>query len=103
MHDVTLSRYGSVTQVVHGALIGNHSPINYLRVDVHPGRCELTSMRIAVQLTSGSLWQTGSNRPRSNFDIPATTRAQGYQVAGYAELTRLPGGGSWVTQATGTP
>ncbi|MCA8966461.1 MAG: LamG domain-containing protein, partial [Planctomycetes bacterium] len=102
VHDITFSRYGGVTQVVHGALIGNHSPINYLRVDVHPGRLQLTSMQIDVQLGTGSLWQTGSNRPRSNFDIPAATRAQGYQPVGYAELTRLPGGGSWVTQATGT-
>ncbi|MFM1871598.1 MAG: hypothetical protein RL398_1020 [Planctomycetota bacterium] len=102
VHDITLSRYGGVTQVVHGALIGNHSPINFLRIDVHPGRLELTSKQIAVQLGSGSLWQTGSNRPRSNFDIPATTRAQGFQTVGYAELTRLPNGGSWVTQATGT-
>ena len=102
VHDISLSRYGGVTQVVHGALIGNHSPINYLLVDVHDNRLELTSKQIVVQLGSGSLWQTGSNRPRANFDITATNRAQGYQSVGYAELTRLPGGGSWVTQATGT-
>jgi len=102
VHDITLSRYGGVTQVVHGALIGNHSPINYLRLDVHQNRLELTSKQITVQLTNGSLWQTGSNRPRANFDITAATRAQGYQTAGYAELTRQPGGGSSVTQATGT-
>ena len=102
VHDVSLSRYGGVTQVVHGALIGNHSPINYLRVDVHDTRLELTSKEISVQLGSGNLWQTGSNRPRANFVIPPTTRAQGYQTVGYAELTRQPGGGSLVTQATGT-
>jgi hypothetical protein len=102
VHDITLSRYGGVTQLVHGALIGNHSPINYLRIDVHGNRLELTSKQISAQLTSGSLWQTGSNRPRANFEITAVTRAQGYQSVGYAELTRQPGGGSWVTQATGT-
>jgi len=102
VHDISLSRYGGVTQVVHGALIGNHSPINYLRVDVHDTRLELTSKQIGVQLGSGSLWQTGSNRPRANFVIPPATRAQGYQTVGYAELTRQPGGGSTVTQATGT-
>ena len=102
MHDITLSRYGGVTQLVHGGLIGNNSPINYLRIDVHDNRLELTSKQIAVQLTSGSLWQTGSNRPQANFDITAATRSQGYQTVGYAELTRQPGGGSWVTQATGT-
>ena len=102
VHDVTLSRYGGVTQVVHGALIGNHSPINYLRIDVHANRLELSCKQIAVQLTAGSLWQTGSNRPQANFEITPATRTQGYQTVGYAELTRQPGGGSWVTQATGT-
>ncbi|MBL8753244.1 MAG: metallophosphoesterase [Planctomycetes bacterium] len=102
VHDITLSRYGGVTQLVHGALIGNHTPINYLRIDVHANTLELTSRQIGVQLTSGNLWQTGSNRPQANFDIPAATRAQGYQNVGHAQLTRLPGGGSWVTQATGT-
>jgi len=101
VHDITLSRYGGVTQVVHGALIGNHSPINFMRIDVHPDRLELTSMEIAAQLTNGNLWQTGSNRPKANFNITAATRAQGYQNVGYAELTLLAGGGSWVTQATG--
>ena len=101
VHDVSLSRYGGVTQVVHGALIGNHSPIHYLTVDVHPDRLELTSKTIQVQLASGSLWQTGSNRPRSDFDIPAATRTAGFQVSGHATLTRLPGGGSVVTRADG--
>ncbi len=102
VHDITLSRYGGVTQVVHGALIGNHSPINYLRVDVFEDRLEMTSMQIPVELTSGSLWQTGSNRPRANFDIPPATRVQGFQAVGYATLTRSLGGGSIVTQANGT-
>ncbi|MCB9879155.1 MAG: metallophosphoesterase [Planctomycetes bacterium] len=102
VHDITLSRYGGVTQLVHGALIGNHSPINYLRIDVHANTLELTSKQINVQLATGNMWQTGSNRPRADFDISAANRTAGYQTAGYAELTRQPGGGSWVTQATGT-
>ncbi|MCA8964494.1 MAG: metallophosphoesterase [Planctomycetes bacterium] len=102
VHDITLSRYGGVTQLVHGALIGNHTPINYLRIDVTANTLALTSKQIAVQLGAGNLWQTGSNRPKGDFDITAATRAAGYQNVGFAELTRLPGGGSWVTQATGT-
>lgn len=102
VHDVTLSRYGGVTQVVHGALIGNHSPINYLVVDVHPDRLELTCKEIQVNLATGSsLWQTGGNRPRSDFDITAATRAAGYTTVGRATLTKVPGGGSVVTLANG--
>jgi hypothetical protein len=102
VHDVTLSRYGGVTQVVHGALIGNHSPINYLVVDVHPDRLELTCKEIQVNLATGSsLWQTGGNRPRSDFDITASSRAAGYATVGRATLTKVPGGGSVVTLANG--
>ncbi len=102
VHDVSLSRAGGVTQIVHGALIGNHSPINYLVIDVHADRLEFELREIDVQLTTGSLWQTGSNRPRADFEITAASRAAGYRTSGHATLTKLPnGGGSAVTRASG--
>lgn len=100
IHDVTLLDSDGVTQVVHGAITGQNSPINYLKVTVDGDRMDLEIKEISPDFAYNSalsgygqnpLWQTGSNRPPSYYVIPQDQRDAGYQVRGTAVLDRSSG------------
>ena len=109
VHDVTLSESGGVTQVVHGAITGQNSPINYLVVDVQEDRLELRVKEISPEFAYDSaqsgygmnpLWQTGSNRPPSFYAIPQSEKDEGFVVVGSATLD-ASAGASELVSATG--
>ncbi|MCG8450171.1 MAG: LamG domain-containing protein [Pirellulales bacterium] len=88
VHDITASQHGGVQQIAHGALIGAHSPINYLVGTVSTDAIDLQVKEIAVELGAGSMWQTGSNRPRSELIITQANRNAGYQTVGTLTLDK---------------
>ena len=82
VHAITCTERDGVQQIAHGGLIGYNTRSNYLVVDVHPDRLQLTIKEIDMIPSGPKLWQPGQNRPLEKVDITPVMRERGFIPVG---------------------
>jgi len=82
VHAITCTQRDGVQQIAHGGLIGYNTRTNYLVVDVHPDRLELTIKEIDMVPSGEKLWQPGNNRPLEKVDIHPEMKQRGFVPVG---------------------
>lgn len=81
-HALTVTRADGVWQVVHGALWGAVSPVNYLVGRVYPGALELVLKEFPLEYAGGRIHQPHVVKgPRAVVRIPDAVRRDGPDVA----------------------
>jgi len=80
-HRITAKRHDGIWQIVHGALWGTQTDLNYLRGSVWPDRLELELFRFDVEYDGSPLTEQhphrGNGGPWSEVTISASTRKNG--------------------------
>jgi len=85
-HRITTKQHDGIWQIVHGALWGTQTDLNYLRGSVWPGRLELELFELGVEYSGRPLTEQhphrGNGGPRSEVAISDTTIRQGPRSVG---------------------
>jgi len=85
-HRITAGQHDGIWQIVHGALWGTQTDLNYLRGSVWPERLELELFRFDVENGGRRLTQQhphrGNGGPWSEVTIAETTRRDGPRSVG---------------------
>ena len=85
-HRITAKRKDGIWQIVHGALWGTQTDVNYLRGSVEPGRLTLELFEFDVEYGGGYLGdhphRGEKNRPRENVAISEEARRNGPRSVG---------------------
>jgi len=85
-HRITVKRHDGIWQIVHGALWGTQTDLNYLRGSVWPDRLELELFRFDVEYGGRKLTDQhphrGSDSPWSKVAITEVTRRNGPRSVG---------------------
>jgi len=103
-HRITAKKRDGIWQIVHGALWGTQTDVNYLKGACSPGRLELKLFEFPVEYSGGYLenhpHRGPTNRPRERVSIPESVRENGPSCVG--ELVIIHGeNGNMTTKATG--
>lgn len=104
-HRITTMQKGGIWQIVHGALWGTQTDVNYLRGSVWPDRLELELFRIDVEYSGKKLTEQHPNRgenggPWSEVTISESTKRNGPTSVGKLVIEAGPDGNR-TTKATG--
>jgi len=103
-HRITVKQHDGIWQIVHGALWGTQTDLNYLRGSVWPDRLELELFRFDVEYDGRPLTEQhphrGKGGPWSEVKIAAATRKNGPVSAGKLVLEAGPDGNR-TAKATG--
>jgi hypothetical protein len=103
-HRITTKHHDGIWQIVHGALWGTQTDLNYLRGSVWPGRLELELFRVDVKYSGKRLTDQHPHRgrggPWSHVTISDATRRTGPKPLGKLILRTTPDG-TKTTHATG--
>lgn len=90
-HRITATRRDGIWQVVHGALWGTQTDLNYMRGEVDGGTMTLELLEFDVEYSGGYLGdhphRGERNRPRENVSLTEETRRDGPRVTGRLVLT----------------
>lgn len=85
-HRITAKKRDGIWQIVHGALWGTQTNVNYLRGSVYPDELKLELFRFPVKYSGGWLenhpnrwWR---NRPREHVKIPKNVKENGPNPVG---------------------
>ena len=104
-HRITVKKQDGIWQIVHGALWGTQTDLNYLRGTVSPQEMTLELVEFDVEYSGDYIGdhphRGEKNRPRENVSLAAKTRAEGPRVTGKLVLSRGPDGTAEATEATG--
>jgi hypothetical protein len=81
-HRITAKKRDGIWQIVHGALWGTQTDVNYLRGSVYPGRLKLELFRFPVEYSGGYIQEDHphrgpTNRPHQSVSIHQTVRENG--------------------------
>jgi hypothetical protein len=79
-HDITATKRDGVWQIVHGAIWGGLSPINYLQGAVDGDTLRLTLKEVAVEFSGDPIWHVNRSpdgRPPDTMTVPDEVREQG--------------------------
>jgi hypothetical protein len=103
-HRITAKRKDGIWQIVHGALWGTQTDVNYLRGSVEPGKLALELFEFDVEYSGGYLGdhphRGQKNRPRENVAISEEARRNGPRSVGKLVIESDPEGNRTVV-ATG--
>lgn len=103
-HRITAKRKDGIWQIVHGALWGTQTDVNYLRGSVEPGRLTLELFEFDVEYGGGYLGdhphRGQKNRPREKVAINEEARRNGPRSLGKLVIESHPEGNRTVL-ATG--
>jgi hypothetical protein len=103
-HRITARRKDGIWQIVHGALWGTQTDVNYLRGSVEPGRLTLELFEFDVEYSGGYLGdhphRGERNRPREKVAISEEARTSGPRSVGKLVIESTPAGNRTVL-ATG--
>lgn len=103
-HRITAGRHDGIWQIVHGALWGTQTDVNYLRGSVWPDRLELELFRFDVEYSGRKLTEQhphrGNGGPWSDVSISDTAKRNGPRSVGKLVLAKSPDGNRTVL-ATG--
>jgi len=83
-HRITVTKRDGIWQIVHGALWGTHTDLNYLRGMTVPGEMRLELLEFDVQYGGGHIGDHPhrARGPRENVTITEETQAKGPRVTG---------------------
>jgi len=103
-HRITVTKKDGIWQIVHGALWGTQTDLNYLRGSVWPERLELELFRVDVEYGGKRLTEQhphrGKGGPWSKVTIAEATRRNGPVSLGKLVIEARPDGNE-TTTATG--
>lgn len=103
-HRITAKKQDGIWQIVHGALWGTQTDLNYLRGSVWPDRLELELFRFDVEYSGRRLTEQhphrGKGGPWSDVKIAASTKKNGPVSVGKLVIEARPDG-KRTTTATG--
>jgi hypothetical protein len=85
-HRITVKKHDGIWQIVHGALWGTQTDLNYLRGAVSDGSLKLELLKFDVQYDGGFIGnhphRGEKNRPREMVALTDATKENGPQVVG---------------------
>ncbi|MFO8014016.1 MAG: hypothetical protein R6X20_12015 [Phycisphaerae bacterium] len=103
-HRITCTKHDGIWQIVHGALWGTQTDLNYLRGSVWPDRLELQLFQFDVEYGGKRLTEQhphrGNGGPWSKVTIAESTRRNGPRSVGKLVIEARPEGNE-TTEATG--
>jgi hypothetical protein len=103
-HRITAKQRDGIWQIVHGALWGTQTDVNYLRGSVQPGKLTLELFKFDVEYSGGYLGdhphRGEKNRPRENVSISSDAMLNGPSLVGTLVIESSPSGNK-TTKATG--
>ena len=95
-HRITAKRKDGIWQIVHGALWGTQTDVNYLRGSVEPGRLTLELFKFDLEYSGGYLGdhphRGERNRPRETVAISEEARRNGPNLVGKLIIESGPAG-----------
>lgn len=104
-HRITVHHHDGIWQIVHGALWGTQTDINYMRGVVRDGEMKLELVEFDVAYAGGYIGdhphRGKTNKPRENVTLAETTKTDGPRVTGELTLQIDADGKAQVTTATG--
>lgn len=104
-HRITTRKHDGIWQIVHGALWGTQTDLNYLRGTVRPGEMKLELLEFDVKYSGGFIGdhphRRPKNRPREIVSLTDKTRAEGPRLTGELVLRAQANGKVEDSKATG--
>jgi hypothetical protein len=106
-HRITVKQQDGIWQIVHGALWGTQTDLNYMRGSVRDGKLTLELVEFDVAYSGGYIGdhphRGPKNRPRERVALADSTKEQGPRVTGTLVLQAAGDGPreNKVTQAAG--
>lgn len=89
-HRITVHHHQGIWQIVHGALWGTQTDLNYMRGIAKPGELTLELVEFDVEYSGGYLGdhphRPAKNRPRENVTLTEATKKNGPRVTGTLKL-----------------
>lgn len=85
-HRITVKKHDGIWQIVHGALWGTQTDLNYLRGAVNPGEMKLELLEFDVTYDGGYIGdhphRGPTNKPREKIALTEKTKSEGPRVTG---------------------
>lgn len=104
-HRITVMKRDGIWQIVHGALWGTQTDVNYLRGHVRPGELTLELLEFDVEYGGGYIGdhphRGETNRPRETVRISDEARTNGPRSVGQLVIRARPDGTKSDERATG--
>ena len=104
-HRITVSEKDGIRQIVHGALWGTQTDLNYLRGEVSANQLKLELLEFDVTYSGGYIGdhphRSEQNRPRENISLSDQSKTNGPRVTGVLTIRRNSDGTKKIEQATG--
>ena len=104
-HRITVKKQDGIWQIVHGALWGTQTDLNYLRGSVRPKEMTLELLEFDVEYSGGYIGdhphRGEKNKPRENVALAAKTKSEGPRVTGTLVLSVNSEGSVEPTKAVG--
>ena len=95
-HRITVKKRDGIWQIVHGALWGTQTDLNYMRGSVRDGELKLELLEFDVAYSGGYLGdhphRGPTNRPREKVAITEASRTGGPRLTGTLVQSAQPGG-----------
>ena len=89
-HRITAKKKDGIWQLVHGALWGTQTDLNYLRGVCKPGELKLEILEFDVEYSGGYIGdhphRGPKNKPRENIALTAKSKSEGPRVTGVLVL-----------------
>ena len=90
-HRITVKQQDGIWQIVHGALWGTQTDLNYLRGAVQPKEMTLELLEFDVEYSGGYIGdhphRGAKNKPRENVALAKKTKSEGPRVTGTLVLS----------------
>lgn len=104
-HRITVKQQDGIWQIVHGALWGTQTDLNYLRGSVRSKEMTLELLEFDVKYSGGYIGdhphRGEKNKPRENVTLTAKTKTEGSRVTGTLVVSVESDGSVAATKTTG--
>jgi len=104
-HRITVKKQDGIWQIVHGALWGTQTDLNYLRGAVGDGEMKLELLEFDVEYGGGYIGdhphRGPTNKPRETVTLAPKTKTEGPRVTGTLVLKSGPDGNTQDTDLSG--
>ena len=104
-HRITVKKQDGIWQIVHGALWGTQTDLNYMRGSMNDGELTLELIEFTVEYSGGYLGdhphRGPKNRPRENVMLSDETKAHGPNVTGTLVMKAMAEGKNQDAKVTG--
>ncbi|MEX1224388.1 MAG: metallophosphoesterase [Pirellulales bacterium] len=104
-HRITVKKHDGIWQIVHGALWGTQTDLNYMRGSVTDGELTLEMIEFDVAYSGDYIGdhphRGATNRPRESVRLADNTKENGPRITGTLVLQAVGESENKVTKATG--